>query len=162
MAPQFSRLERLPVTQEVTGSNPVGVAIYAVLVFNGQHLCLPSRKYGFESRVLLQYSHRRPHLTALVRSTLVGVLFPVGCQKRLKIKDNCGVGSTLVSDKKLPYIMRGRAVVAHRPHESKVAGSSPAPAPISLYRAIVQWTRTRGFHPLNWSSILHSVTSRTN
>ena len=27
MAPQFSRLERLPVTQEVTGPNPVGVAI---------------------------------------------------------------------------------------------------------------------------------------
>ena len=27
MAPQFSRLERRPVTPEVTGSSPVGVAI---------------------------------------------------------------------------------------------------------------------------------------
>lgn len=27
--------------------------INAVLVFNGQHVCLPSRRYGFESRVLL-------------------------------------------------------------------------------------------------------------
>ena len=67
-----------------------------------------------------------------------GRFVPVGCQKRLKIKDNCGVGSTLVSDKKLPLIMRGRAVVARRPHESKVAGSSPAPAPISRYRLVDQ------------------------
>lgn len=54
MAPQFSRLERLPVTQEVVGSNPIGVAIALVeglVVLNPhmQYWCLTDSIPAFQA-----------------------------------------------------------------------------------------------------------------
>lgn len=51
----FSWLERLPVTQEVTGSNPVGTANMQ-MQYNGQYISLPRIGRGFDSHHLLQES----------------------------------------------------------------------------------------------------------
>lgn len=96
----------LLMTHQLGKSWAGAIPLYADMVFNGQHVGLPSQKYEFKSRYSLHIRHTQQ---------LFRIIFAV------KKYSWC-----------LVFIAGWSSWSARLPHKQKVVGSSPTPATINL------------------------------